>query len=147
MAISDFLGGMGGAVSDLFTSMGQSAEAKGYSSAANIANKNAQLEKESTQIKQAQAQRQGYMVNSAAKADIGSSGLAQSGSALNILRSNAQQTALTSGVLGVQGQINEQGYQQQAAAYQSEASAAKSSAKGSMMGSIMGAVGMVAMLL
>lgn len=51
-------------------------------------------------------------------------GFAQSGSALDILRTSAQQGATTRAVIGQQGLITEAGYQEQSEAYQNMASAA-----------------------
>jgi hypothetical protein len=50
--------------------------------------------------------------------------LAQSGSALDLLRESASQGAMTKAVLGEQGLITEAGYQEQAKSYTDMASAA-----------------------
>jgi hypothetical protein len=78
----------------------------------------------STAIKQSQADRNLYQSLGTTEADIAGAGLAQSGSALDLLRESASQGAMTKAVLGEQGLITEAGYAEQAQSYQDMASAA-----------------------
>jgi hypothetical protein len=120
-----------GAVSDLFGSSADKAKAQGdfieaqdYTLASNLANQNEQFTETSTAIKEAQADRQLYMTMGAEKADTAGAGFANSGSALDLLRSSAQQGALNKAVLGQQGLITEAGYKEQAQSYTNMAQAA-----------------------
>ena len=68
-------------------------------------------------------------------ADVAGAGFAESGSALDILRSSAQQGAITQAVASQQGLINEASYQEQGQSYLQMANAAGEAAK--MEGSAM----------
>lgn len=118
----------GGAVSDLFASsataqglrlkaQGDIAEGENYSLAANLAKQNATYEEMSTKVKETQAQRAEYLGIGTERADIAGSGFSMSGSALDLLRSGAQQGALQKQIVSEQGQITEAGYNEQATAY------------------------------
>jgi hypothetical protein len=78
----------------------------------------------STAIKQSQADRALFTSLGTTRADIAGAGLAASGSALDILRSSAQQGAMTRAVIGQQGLITEAEYAEQHASYEKMASAA-----------------------
>jgi hypothetical protein len=58
------------------------------------------------------------------RADVAGAGFAESGSALDLLRSSAQQGALNRAVLGQQGLIQEAGYKEQAQSYTNMSEAA-----------------------
>jgi hypothetical protein len=134
--------GIGSAVSDLFAGLsaetqanlkaqglqiqaqgtviqaeGDIAESSNYTSAATLAQQNAEYTEVSTAIQQAQEQRSTMMQIGSQRAAIGGAGLAASGSGLDILRNSAQQGALANAVLGAQGQITALGYQEQAKSY------------------------------
>lgn len=122
---------IGGAVSDLFASSGDKAkaqgdfiEAKDYSLASDLATQNEQFAETSTAIKQAQLDRSIYQTIGGQKADVAGAGFAESGSALDLLRSSAQQGALTKAVAGQQGLIQEAGYKEQAESYANMSQAA-----------------------
>jgi hypothetical protein len=104
---------------------GDLVEAQNYDLASTLANQNDEFTKVSTAIKQTQMQRQIYLGLGATSADVGGAGFAASGSALDIMRSSAQQGALTKQVLGEQGLITEAGYQEQATAYTNLSGAAR----------------------
>jgi hypothetical protein len=127
---------IGGAVSDLFQgkataaqlrlkSHGDLVEAQDFDLASGLAKQNSAFTEQSTEIKQVQAQRQEYLGIGTETADIAGAGFQQSGSALDLLRSSAQQGALTKQVLGQQGLITEAGYNEQASAYTNMAGAAR----------------------
>lgn len=140
-ALSDF----GGAVSDIFGSVGSSQAAGAYKKAAQIAQSNAQLAKTATGIQETQLGIQTFQALGTEKAQTAGAGFkTTSGSAGDLLRSSAQQAALAKQVIATQGQITEQGYEQQAQAYTGQAQAAQTAAKGQGAGGILNAVAGVA---
>jgi hypothetical protein len=127
----------GGAVSDLFSAIGDQYKAQGdlieqdmYTSDAALATQNAQFTQTSTAIKLAQQSRAQFQSQSETEANVASAGFAQSGSSLDILANNASQGALTQQVLQQQGLITEEGYTEQATAYTDQANAEGVAAKG-----------------
>jgi hypothetical protein len=129
--IGSALGSVGSGVSDIFASEGAQYKAEGelfeeknYDLASQLATQNEQFTQQSTAIKEGQADRQLYMSLGKTSANVAGAGLASSGSALDILRSSAQEGATTRAVIGQQGLITEAGYQEQAASYTNLASAA-----------------------
>lgn len=128
-AVSDILGGKATAASLRLKAQGDRAEAGNYDLAASLADTNAAYTLRSTEIKKMQADRAAYLGIGETASGIAGSGLdLSSGSALDILRSGAEQAALTQQVLGEQGQISEAGYREQAIAYRNMAIAARSAA-------------------
>lgn len=146
---------IGGAVSDLFQGVGaldqgalkakglniqaqgirlkakgDLAEGQEYDLAAGLAGQNAQFTKTSTAIQEMQQERELTLGLGRTTADVAGAGLAESGSALDILRDSASQGALTKATLGQQGLINEAGYQEQQQSYQLMASTARTTAAG-----------------
>lgn len=130
---------IGGAVSDLFSSeesaaglrikaKGDLAEAQTYDLAAGLARQNEEFEKQSTAIRATQEERQATMALGQERAAIGASGFTQSGSALDILRSSAQQGALAHQLITQQGLINEAGYEEQAKSFDILSAAGKQAA-------------------
>lgn len=127
-----------GAVSDLFAAKGLRFQAAGarikeqgdllekenYLRSADFADKNVEYTAQSLAIKQMQTDRDISKQIGGQEAAIAGSGFTASGSALDILRESASQGALTKAVLGQQGMITEEGYQQQAQSYRTMASAA-----------------------
>ncbi len=77
------------------------------------------------------------------RADIAGSGLAASGSALDVIRSSAQQASADKSLLQMQGQINVNALNQQAANFDDQAAAAKKKASGGMFGSILKVAGTI----
>jgi hypothetical protein len=117
---SDF----GGAVSDLFAASADRTKAQGlriegqeYTLAAGLATQNAQYTQVSTDIKEFQAQRNIFQTLGKQQADVASSGFEEAGSALDLLRDSASEGALHTAVIGAQGQIEQAGYEEQAASY------------------------------
>ena len=133
----------GSAVTDFFQAVGANAEAQNYSSASQLAKQEAEFTKESTAVQQAQATRQITMTIGAQKAGVAATGFTQSGSALQLLRSSAQQAALSHQMITQQGLITEAGYNEQAKAYANMASAAKTAEVGDIFGGVLNAVGAV----
>jgi len=130
---------LGGAVKDLFGGIGEFASASGYTAAANFASQNADIAAQSTQIQETQAQRKIYQSLGGQQADYGGAGLAKSGSALDVMRSSAEQGSLTKQLIANQGAINVAGYEEEASNYNAMASAAKSSGTGSIIGGVISA--------
>lgn len=133
--------GLGGAVSSLFSSEGSSAAAEGYDKAAKIADTNADIAKTSYQLQQTQAARQFQQTLGSQKAEVASAGFRSSGSALNLMADSASQGAITQAMIGVNGQIQVNGYQQQAQAYEGEEAAAKSASSGGLLGGLFSGIG------
>lgn len=104
---------------------GDLVEAGNYDLASTLAHDNATFTKESTAIQLAQAQRQIYLGLGETQSDIGGSGFAMSGSALDLMRSGAQQGELAKQVITKQGAITEAGYEEQGQAYTNLAGAAR----------------------
>ncbi len=137
---------IGGAVSQLFGARAATASASSYDTAASIAEQNAQLTQEATAIKETQASRQIYQTVGAQKAAVGGAGFAESGSALDLLRSSASQGALTKAILANQGAITENAYAEQAGMFRGMAEAAGTSAKGQNIGALLqGAGGLISL--
>lgn len=130
---------IGGAVNDIFSSkatasglrlkaQGARVEGENYDLAAELALQNRDFTKVSTSIKQTQADREIYLGLGSTRADVAGAGFTGGGSALDILRSGAQQGALQKQVLGYQGLITEAGYEEQNKAYTNLAGFARYSA-------------------
>jgi hypothetical protein len=118
----------GGAASDLFSgftsemsagikAQGMEAEATSYDQAAALALLNEQYTKTATAVKETQNEREVYQTISQQEAGVAGGGLAESGSALDLLRSSASQGALSHAIIGQQGLITEAGYQEQHDSY------------------------------
>lgn len=136
MPLGDIITAGGRAVQDLFASEGATAEANSYNSAAQLADQNAQLTKTSTKIQQTQLAQKIYQTEGTQIADIAGAGFTESGSALDLLRSSAQQGSLAKSLVNIQGAINENSYAQQAGAYRGAAKAAGENAKANTVGAI-----------
>src|SRR6266446_7487882 len=132
---SDFAG----AASDLFSSgigadslrikaQGDLAEARSYDMAAALALLNKQYTVTETAVKESQNEREVYQTISQQEAGVAGGGLAESGSALDLLRSSASQGALSHAIIGQQGLISEAGYQEQHDSYVNMANAARQAA-------------------
>jgi hypothetical protein len=145
-SFSNFASGVGGAVSELFAAdasrakagmyrteaqmdllkgEGAMLEGKSYGRAQELALQNKDFAAESTAIQMAQADRSIYMATGAIRATAGGSGLAQSGSVLDVLSDSARQGELEKQVLAKQGLITEAGYQEQADVYSNMVDASK----------------------
>jgi len=111
---------------------GDIAEAGEYDLASVLARDNEEYTKQSQIIQQAQLDRQINLSIGEAQANIGGSGLKQSGSAIALLADSASQGALAKHVLEMQGHIQEEGYEEQAKSYDLMAGAARMSAAGEM---------------
>lgn len=128
----------GSAVSDLFGGFAAIKAAKGlkagaalYDEASQFSALNAVLAGQQTKVSQVQADRQIYQTVGGQEADVAGAGFTAGGSALDILRSSAQQGALTRQVIGQQGLIKKEGFEQEAKSYALQAANARAEAKAS----------------
>src|SRR5258706_7709169 len=95
-SFSDAFGGSSGGygsaagtlLSDVSGSLGASASAKVLTANANDARNNAEITKNSSALNVVQQQRKAYQILGGQKADIAGAGLANSGSALDVMRSS-----------------------------------------------------------
>lgn len=131
--------GLGSAASSIFSGVGSFIQAGAYDQAAALADKAGDIEKLSTGIKLEQATRQGYKVLGATEAAVGANNLSLSGSAMDVLRSNAQQVSLEKNLTEQQGTINELGYREKAAADRGAAQAAQAAGSGDILSGLLSA--------
>lgn len=139
--------GLGGGVDTLFgglggldTAKGYKAQAKGYERAAEISGINKGIAEQAAGIEMVQAEREIYRTLGSQRAAVGASGLAASGSALDVMRDSARQGSLTKQLLGAQSDIEQLAYDQEASSYLAQAEAAKAQAKASKKGGIGGII-------
>lgn len=131
-------GQFGGAAGDLLGGIGGFVAAKGYKKAASFAKANARLAHIATEIENRQQERQIYQVIGAQQAATGAAGFSLSGSAIDLMKSSAQQGSLDQALISNQGLIEENTYLAQAAQYEA---AGKASKLGGIGGLIKGAIG------
>lgn len=136
MSLGNLITEGGQAIQDLFQNRGASAEANSYSSAALLAEQNAQLASASTKIQETQLARQIFQSEGTQITDVAGAGFTESGSALDLLRSSAQQGSLAKSLTNIQGAINENSYAAQAGAYEGAAKAAGENATANTIGAI-----------
>jgi hypothetical protein len=134
---------VGGGVSDLFAGFGDIDKMKAdeleqgqYDQAAAFAGQEAQFSQQSTAIQMAQKNRETTMAMGKTASEVAGAGFAASGSALDIMRSNAQQGALATAVTSENGQIQTQGFQEQQQSYETMATIAGNAAKQANLASI-----------
>lgn len=147
--MADLAGGfedLGSAVTDLFSAQGSKQAGAAYGKAATIAEQNELLTQRSTAIQEQQEQRTITQALGTEQAGVSGVGFTSGGSALDLLRSSAQQGALSKQLIANQGEITAQGFAQQAAAYTGQEQAAQTAAKGQAGGGILGAVAGIAKL-
>jgi hypothetical protein len=138
----------GAGVSDIFSGFGDidkmkadELEAGQYDQAAQFAGQEAQYTQMSTAIKEAQQNREATMAMGKTASEVAGAGFAASGSALSIMRGNAQQGALQQAVTSEQGQITTQGYIEQQQSFNTMATIAGDAAKSANLASIGSFVG------
>jgi hypothetical protein len=132
-----------GGVSDIFAGFGDIDKMKAdeleqgqYDQAAQFAGQEAQFSQQSTAIQVAQKNRETTMAMGKTASEVAGAGFAASGSALDIMRSNAQQGALATAVTSENGQIQTQGFQEQQQSYETMATIAGNAAKSANLASI-----------
>ena len=148
MAFTDLFGNLGGTASSLgagvgglFSFMGDEQAASLFSQAAGVAQNEEQLWQQATQIKETQAARQVTQTIGKGEAQVGAGGFAESGSALDILRSSRQQGSLIQQQLQTQGNIEVEGAQLQSLAYSADAANAQIAADTALVSGITGVIG------
>lgn len=127
--------------SGIFSGIGQFEAAAAYGNAARYADQSAKLTHTSTIIQEAQKQREIYGVLGGQRADIAAGGAMASGSALDIIRSSAQQASLSKQLIAHQGLITELGFKAQKSAYEAQQTAAEMAGYGDIVGGVIGAAG------
>jgi len=133
--------GLTGGISSIFSGIGDEAEASDYSKAATIADQNAAIAAQSTQIQQNQEQRKLFSVTGQEAGATAGGGLAAGGSALDVVRNSVQQSGIQHQIIGLQGAVEENSFKEQATAYQGQASAASAAGAGGFASGILGIVG------
>jgi hypothetical protein len=129
------IGSIGGAVQDIFASSAHETKAKGlrievdnYDRSAGFADQNARFTEVSTEIRQAQLDRDIFKTIGGQSADGAGAGFAASGSALDLMRDSASQGALMKAVGEQQGLVTEEGYKVQSANFTAMGQAARMAA-------------------
>lgn len=148
--VGSIIGGIGSLVSSGESSAADQAEAAGFGVAAQYAENNAWFSGEVGGIQQLGAARKIQQTQGAQAATAAANGLANSGSALALMRDTVSQGALTESQIGLNTAIQQQNFYGQAAsdlaqqqAAQAQASAASSSG---IFGFLGGAIGGIAKL-
>lgn len=132
--VGSAIGSFGAAVSDLYSAEGAKAEQSALEEAAGLAGNaaglagqaagiaasNIPIEEASTALQVFQQQRSLSSTIGTQKAQVGASGFAASGSALDLLASSYEQGAIQKGVLTAQGAITENAYREQEVGYQTQ---------------------------
>lgn len=130
------MSGIGSGISSIFGGIGDLFAASGYAKAAGLSKKNAEYVKLSTGIQETAATRQNYQVMGATTAAAGANNLSLSGSAMDVLKSNAQQGSLQKNLIALQGEIDMQGWLEKAAMDSAQAAAKTASGIGGIIGGI-----------
>lgn len=139
-----FVGAAVAVAGAVVTGVGQAKSASAQKKAAStnkaLSDQNAQITENQTNINLVRQQRAGFQVQGAASADVASSNLKASGSALDVLRSSASQIALDRSLIASQGNLEKSGWTMKAADYQGQAKSAQA-AKWGAVGGAMGSAG------
>lgn len=129
-------GDISGAVSDIFQAEADKSKARfdriegqEYSLASDLATQNEEFTQMSTAIKEAGENREVTQALGKTQAEVAGAGFATSGSALDILRSGAQQGAILKAVANEQGLITEAGFREQSDSYTLMSTAANEAAQ------------------
>lgn len=115
--VGDIFSGYSTAAADDLKAEGLFAEAKSYGLAGELAGENEKFTEESTAIQLAAQERNFEKVSGQSQADIAGAGFANSGSAQDIMRENAQQGAVAHQLIAQQGLMTEAGYTEQQQSY------------------------------
>lgn len=132
------LGSIGTGISDIFAGQGDLADAKSLKKAAKLEDVNARLAGASKDIQHQAAARDIYQVMGGQQSDIAAAGFKMSGTALDIVRSSAQQGALTQSLIENQGNIDIQSHVIAAANLRAQAASAQNAAKGAGISGLFG---------
>lgn len=148
MALDDALfSDLGGAVSSLFSGLGEFQSAAAYKKASSLNLANARVAESSAEINAHLQERNAMQAGGTIMASTAGTGFNLSGSASDILRMQSQQGALAKTLTLQQGELQSQSYAAQAAAEQGQAAAAKLSGGGGIFGGLIKGLGAVASIL
>lgn len=130
---TDFAG-LAGGVGSLFGGIGDLFSSGGYDEAAKYEKQNAALAETVNRIQAQQADREAYQLVGGIQSDVAGGGFSLSGSAIDLLRSNARAASLNKAMNSTEGQITVNSYKAKAAEYSAMASASTSSGIGGILG-------------
>jgi hypothetical protein len=137
-------GQIGAAASDIFGAIADFTSEGDYKKAADIAEQNVAITKEATGISEFQMTRRVNQAQGQTQADIAGAGLQNTGSAQYLMASGAYQGALAKQQVETQGEVQENTYQEQANAYNAQASAGFLGGIGKLLGAGLSIAGAVA---
>jgi hypothetical protein len=132
------MSGIGSIFSGFGSLFGGSSAASGYREEAKFYGEAAQYQKLSGQLQDVAARRNAYQIIGKTQADVAGSGLKMAGSAVDVLRSNAQQASLTRSIGDINNNIQVQSYLAQQQGAEAEATASESSGLFGGLGQILG---------
>ncbi len=142
MVFGIIAGAVLGVASSLFGAKGKhdaaSAEQEGLRIRAQQSEKSADITATGTDIRVAQQERSAFKVLGGIRAAAGASGVKQSGSVLDIIRSSTAEAALDKGLITTQGAIDEGGFRAEAAEARVGVQAAGKKKTGSIIGGVLG---------
>lgn len=127
-AVNDVLQGFQQSAADKAQAAGDTAEAGEYALAETEAQTNAVYAKTNEQISGYQQDRTNFQSMGTLRADVGGAGFADAGTALYLAMDSARQGSLAKAATIQQGQINIQGYEEQATSYADQEAAATQAA-------------------
>jgi len=130
----NFWGGVGGAVSDLFSAQGSKLAGQQYGIAAAASEQAARSTELSTGIQLVQADRNVLRALGGEQADTAGAGFSFSGSAGDLLRASASNGALTKQLISEQGNLTAAGYRAQAQSYATQKAGAGTERTGNLIG-------------
>lgn len=131
---NNFWNGLGGAVGDLFAKSGSDAAAQQYGIAATAAEQAARSTEIGTGIKLVQADRAALQTIGGQIADTAGAGFSMSGSAGDLLRMSASNSALQKQLISEQGNMEAAGYRAEARSYSTQQQGAKNEGFGQLIG-------------
>lgn len=141
--MSDMFGAGSSMFSGLGNAFGDFAEAAGSSQAAALYGQAAQYSELGGKIKDMMLRRQAFQVIGGTQSDVAGSGLKMSGTAVDVLRSNAQQASLSRAVTDVNTRIQVNSYTAQEDAAKAAASAQTDAGIGGLLSTAMSAASFI----
>ena len=127
---------IGGAVSGLFSSIGDMQAANEYSTEATIEGQNATIATASGKIQGQMTQRNITLATGTEEATTAAGGFSNSGSGGDLMRASLEQGALAKSLVANQSAITVLGYQEKQAAAKAQEKAANTKAIGGIIGSV-----------
>jgi hypothetical protein len=140
-AASDLFSGFATYEGDETKAEGLETEATNDTAAAALATQDAEVASENLGVQEYQEERALSKAQGTTESEYAAGGFQTSGTAVDVLRSNAQEGAMQEAVTNIQGQSTIEGYQEQATAYENLASYASSAAGKEKELGVVGAVG------